>query len=125
MKRALFLIASATISLASCDDVATTESTKVSPEQAMVMLDRNKYVEESDPDVLRAKSLLTKLTSYYHEPADTIAEWTSKVHGVLNERGIQESTLHILEEMTKAGAIPNTKYSDAITMYAAMRTNEQ
>lgn len=114
---------------ASSNDGATTQSKdeSASPangmpvEQKLAVLDASGYVDPSDAKVARIKTLLNDLTSKYNQPADTIAEYTSKAQGVLHDSGIEESCADIMDEMNPAGKIDNTPYRDAITVFLMLK----
>lgn len=104
------------------DDAATTATSNGMPvEQKLAVLDASGYVDPADAKVARIKTLLDDLTSKYNEPADTIAEYTSKAQGVLRDSGIEENCADILDEMNTAGKIENTPYRDAITVFLMLK----
>ena len=102
-------------------DESTPAASGMPVEQKLAVLDASGYVDPSDPKVTRIKTLLDDLTSKYNQPADTIAEYTSKAQGVLHDSGIEESCADILEEMNAAGKIDNTPYRDAITVFLMLK----
>lgn len=98
---------------------------KVSPAEALVVLDTNAPADTTSTTFIRTKYLISSLAELYMEPEDTIAEYTSKAKGLLHDNyGIDESCLDILESMKKAGH-PKTQtisYKDAIVVYTILRS---
>lgn len=86
--------------------------------QKLSLLDKGKVLPADDDYVLSVGNQLELLANKYHEPQDTIAEWSSKVHGVLHDKGVEDYNLNILKEINKSPKMDNTKFRDAATLYA-------
>jgi hypothetical protein len=91
----------------------------------MAILDANQAVADTDINYLRIKYLLTSVSQTYQESPDTVAEWTSKVKGVLHDEGINESCKNLLEQINKAGKAKGVKFKDAISLLGYLRSKSQ
>ena len=68
---------------------------------------------------------MTSVSQTYQESPDTVAEWTSKVKGVLHDEGINESCKNLLEQINKAGKAKGVKFKDAISLLGYLRSKSQ
>jgi len=80
--------------------------------------------ETDDFTVNEINSLLVNLSSQYKEPVDTIAEYTSRVQGVLNNNGIKKSNLEILKELKESNTsnLEGVKFKEISTLYLMSKT---
>lgn len=110
-------------SVKSCIEPSTPEIKKDIPaEEMLAILDSGMPVNKDDIKVVRIRFLLSELSEKWKESKYNIADCTSRVQGVLKERGINESCLSLLEEMNQEVQanpfiVQNSKYKDCISLY--------
>jgi hypothetical protein len=97
------------------------QSNNLNLSQKLSLLDRKKVLPADDDYVLQVANQLELLSNKYKEPQDSIAEWTSKGHGLLHDDGVEDYTLNMMKEINKIPKLDNTKYKDVVAMYTMMR----
>lgn len=92
--------------------------------QELTLVDRRKLLPVDDDYVIQVQNQLELLSNKYHEPIDTIAEWTNRGQSLLHEKGIEDYNLSIMKEVNKSSKIDNSKYSDIVTLYVMLRVGK-
>ena len=92
---------------------------RLTPAQKLAILDR---VDTASSDCQLINGYLEHISATFHEPQDTIANYTSKAEGVLKDKGVATTCLDILRDMDGFKRPDSLDYKSAITMYAMIRT---
>ncbi|TDW97560.1 hypothetical protein [Dinghuibacter silviterrae] len=116
MKKSI-LAASLCLLLFACDSESAVKS--LTPAQKLAILDN---IDTSDAKVKTMDALLQSLSAKFHEPQDTIADYTSRAEGVLKDKGIVSTSLDIMGDLDKLQAPDSLDYRGAITMYLMIRS---
>ena len=92
-------------------------------EYQIAKLDTDTFVAKDDPVVFRFKSLLVQLSKTFVEDTEQIAHITFKIKKILEEKGVQESMLNIMEGMNSIfyTKIENQNYKEYLAAYATVR----
>lgn len=120
------------LALPSCGDDTTPASTqeqetKRSPELMLAILDAGVDMPENDIRVNAIRNYLEKVATQFNEPKDTIAEYTSRCQGVLNDHGIPETCHDILHNIFLAHweqTELKMKFKEVTVLYAMEKTNQ-
>lgn len=92
----------------------------------MAVIEKNGYVSENDLLVKRFDNLLQQLDKKYVDDKQQIAGKTVTAKQILEEKGIKESMINIMEGMNKIYDLNNSynrKYIDYSTCYVIFRVN--
>lgn len=91
----------------------------LTPAQKLAILD---HVDTSSRTCRLIDVCLEQLAGTFHEPEDTIADYTSRAEGVLKDKGIVTTNVDILRDMVGFKRPDSLDYKSAVTMYAMIRT---
>jgi hypothetical protein len=90
----------------------------------LAVIDTGEYYKESDSKVKRFNNLLSQLSDKYFENEKKISDTTVKAKQVLEEKGIEESIINIMEGMNLIFGLEqeNLKYTEYASSYVVMRS---
>lgn len=91
----------------------------LTPAQKLAILD---HVDTSSRTCRLIDAYLEHIAETFHEPQDTIADYTSRAEGVLKDKGIVTTNVDILRDMDGFKRPDSLDYKSAVTMYAMIRT---
>lgn len=93
----------------------------------LATIDGGGSITEESPSVRRFASLLESLESQYPESQQEIADMSVRAQQILNEKGITESILNIMEGMNRIGPsnTVNSKYQEVVASYLVLRDKSQ
>jgi hypothetical protein len=121
------VIAITTLLLKKSDDAVPTAV--LTSAQKLALLDAASPGAEADRNAVIIQGYLDSLSSYYQEPADSIADWTARVRQLINhEKGFHYSNKAILSDMlfSAAGAGKmGGKYKARVAIYASAITKDE
>jgi len=91
----------------------------------LAMVEKNGYVSENDKIVKRFDYLLTRLDNKYVDTKQEIADKTVKAKQLLEERGVKESMIKMMEGMNTLNEPKDTykNYNEYLTIYIILRSN--
>lgn len=83
------------------------------------------YVDRGDIRIARFRSLLEQLSATFVESPEDIAGKTTKAKQMLEEKGISEKMLNMMEGMNRlfAEPFPNQRYSEYMGLYVVARND--
>lgn len=83
------------------------------------------YVDKGDIRIARFRSLLEQLSATFVESPGDIAGMTTKAKQMLEEKGISEKMLNMMEGMNRlfAEPFPNQRYSEYMGLYVVVRND--
>jgi len=92
-------------------------------EHQLAIINAKGYVADNDITVARFRSLLEQLSTTFHAPKQEIADTSVKALELLNNNGIDESLLKVMEGMNQIfpGKADNQKYSQILAYYITLR----
>ncbi len=92
-------------------------------EYQLAQLDSDKYVAKDDLVVFRFKSLLDQLSQTFVDDKEQIAHATYKVKTILEQHGIKESMLNMMEGINSVFymKIKNQNYNEYLAAYTTLR----
>jgi hypothetical protein len=93
----------------------------------LATLEKDGYVSENDLMVKRFDNLLGQLDNKYVENEQQLGDMTYKAKQLLEERGIKESMIKMMEGMNLLfnQKLENQKYAEYISSYIVLRTKGQ
>ncbi len=90
------------------------------PEEMLASIDKGYTVSADEITVKRFKSLLGQLSLSFLESQHDIADMTVAAKDMLNDRGINETLLRIMEGANRY-AFPIRSYTENLSMYVVLR----
>ena len=85
--------------------------------QKLVLIESGEDRSVNDPYVITVDNLLNELSEKYHEPKDTIADYTQKAQAVLKEDDVTIQAAKLMNEVNVSKRYKGTKYKDMISVY--------
>ena len=92
--------------------------------QQLAVIESGRERSPSDPYVVKLDKLLNELSEKYHEPKDTIAEYTNKARKSLKRHDVMMSAADLMNEVVITKRYNGIKYKDILLLYCVIHGKE-